>query len=212
MLMVAYDLKSYQVIGPAWLDTERYDVVAKVTPGATKESARTMWQKLLVERFQIALHRESKEFRVEELVIGKGGSKLKEVEDVEAPSGPPQMKNSELVGPGLVTRVFPDGPRAHAEAKAQAISQLTTMLTNQLRLPVLDKTGLTGKYDFTLDFVPSLAGASRPQVDPTGASTSDPGPDIGSAVQEQLGLKLIPGKATLDVIVIERAEKVPVEN
>ena len=78
MLLTAYDLKNYQVNGPAWLDTERYNVVAKVPPGATKEQVRVMWQNLIHERFGLELHHESKEFQVEDLVVGKDGSKLKE--------------------------------------------------------------------------------------------------------------------------------------
>jgi uncharacterized protein (TIGR03435 family) len=72
LLMTAYDMKTYQVNGPAWLDTERYDIVARVPAGATKEQVNAMWQKLLTERFGVVLHHESREFQLEELVIGKG--------------------------------------------------------------------------------------------------------------------------------------------
>ena len=76
--MTAYDVKAYQVSGPAWLDTERYDVAVKVRAGATKDQVKVMWQNLLAERFGVKVHHESKEFQVEELVIAKGGPKLKE--------------------------------------------------------------------------------------------------------------------------------------
>ena len=101
--MTAYDVKPYQVSGPDWLDTERYDIAAKVPAGATKEQVNAMWQSLLAERFGVTLHHESKEFQVEELVIGRGGHKLKEsAEDPAAPlpPGPPQMdKNGALTSP-----------------------------------------------------------------------------------------------------------------
>lgn len=217
MLMTAYDMKSYQVSGPDWLNTERYDVVAKVGNGATKEQVQAMWRNLLTERFGVALHHESKELQVEELVIAKGGPKLKESKEDPAtppPEGPPKLNHGELAGPGLVTRIFPDphGPRALTVAKAQPISQLATMLTNQLHRPVLDKTGLTGKYDFSLEFAPVLNVPPPLPGAPSGATAAEPAPDLAAAVQQQLGLKLVASKATLEVIVIDKAEKVPTSN
>lgn len=73
MLISAYDVKAYQVSGPAWFGTERYDIAAKVPERATEEQVRVMWQNLLAERFGVMLHHESKEFQVEELVVAKGG-------------------------------------------------------------------------------------------------------------------------------------------
>lgn len=111
MLLTAYDLKNYQVNGPSWLDTERYDVAAKVPAGATKEQVRVMWQNLLRDRFGLALHHESKEFQVEDLVVGKDGSKLKESpEDPDAALlvGPPKRdKDGGLDRPGAVLKFFP---------------------------------------------------------------------------------------------------------
>jgi len=212
MLMMAYDVKNYQVSGPDWLNTERYDVVAKVGDGAPKEQVQGMWRNLLAERFGVALHHESKELQVEELVVAKGGSRLKASDQdpvAPPPEGPPKLNNGELAGPGLVTTIFPDpnGPRARTVAKAQPISQLTTMLTNQIHRPVLDKTGLTGKYDFSLEFAPVLNIPPGPPGAPSAATAADPAPDLAAAVQQQLGLRLVPGKATLDVIVIDKAEK-----
>src|ERR1051325_6799504 len=78
LLTTAYDVKTYQVSGPEWLGVQRYDIPAQVPPGATREQVRTMWQNLITARLGVVLHRESREFRVEELVIAKGGAKLKE--------------------------------------------------------------------------------------------------------------------------------------
>src|SRR5580692_877613 len=69
LLMAAYDVKNYAVSGPAWLNTERYDIVAKVPAGAAREQVNRMWQRLLAERFGVVLHHESREFQVEELVV-----------------------------------------------------------------------------------------------------------------------------------------------
>ena len=101
--MTAYDMKTYQVNGPAWLNTERYDIVARVPAGATKEQVNVMWQKLLSERFDVVLHHEFREFQVEELIGDKGGSKLKETawdRDSPLPPGPPQRdKDGGLASP-----------------------------------------------------------------------------------------------------------------
>jgi len=84
------------------------------------------------------------------------------------------------------------------------------MMSAQLNRPVIDKTGLTGFYDFTLEFTMVLP--LPPGASPTAPAASDPGPDLAAAVERELGLKLVGSKAKLDVIVIDRAEKVPTEN
>ena len=214
VLTIAYDVKDYQISGPGWLNTERYDILVKVAPGATKDQVNMMWQNLLAERFGVMLHHEPKEFQVEELVIGKGGSKLKETTLDPAAlldPGPPTFdKNRELASPGFVTSIMPNG-EAHSVAKGQPLSKLTTLLGNVLRRPVIDKTGLVGKYDFSIDFRMDLRAMG---VAATGAGDNapDPGPDLVAAVQQQLGLRLVPGKAMLDVLIIDKAEKVPTDN
>jgi uncharacterized protein (TIGR03435 family) len=208
LLMTAYDVKEYQVSGPAWLNTERYDIIAKVAEGATKEQVNVMWQNLLADRFGVMLHRESKEFQVEELVIAKAGHKLKETTvdpAAELDPGPPKFdKNRELAGPGFVTTFMASG-QAHTVAKAQPLSKLTAMLGGVLRRPVLDKTGLTGKYDFSIEFRIDLRGLGLPPAGPGGPATgtgpvdsaTEPGPDLAAAVQQQLGLRLVGGRRTL---------------
>jgi uncharacterized protein (TIGR03435 family) len=219
-------VKTYQVSGPAWLNTERYDIVAKVPAGATKEQVNVMWQKLLAERFGVVLHHESKEFQMEELVVDKGGSKLKETAWDPAsplPLGPPQRdRNGGLASPGQVNTISPreNGTSVHTVAKAQPISQLTATLTNVLNRPVLDKTGLAGKYDYTIDYVIDqgialpLPPPGQPGPGPAAApgNANEPGPDLAAAVQQQLGLRLVRSRAMLDVVVIDKAEKMPTAN
>ncbi len=89
------------------------------------------------------------------------------------------------------------------------MSRLTSLLGNQVNLPVLDKTGLGGYYDFTLEFTAVLPGTPPPAP---GDGASDPGPNLDAALQQQLGLRLVGSKAELDVIVIDKAEKVPTAN
>ena len=220
LLMTAYDMRVYQISGPEWLATQRYDVIAKVPAGTTREQVNIMWQNLLTQRFGVALHRESREFNVEELVIAKSGSKLKDTaEDLSAPSlpGPPQLKEGQLITPGLVTMMYPGAVRkAHSVARAQPISKLTEMLGNYLDRPVVDQTGLRGKYDFALDYTlsgsPPPPGQAAPDAATPADAASDPGPDLIAALQQQLGLSLVRSRAKLDVLVIDKADKVPVAN
>jgi uncharacterized protein (TIGR03435 family) len=214
LLMTAYDAKTYQVTGPAWLDTERYDIAVKIPAGASNAEVSVMWQNLLAERFGVKLHHEPKEFQVEELVIAKGGPKLKETAEdltVPLPPGPPKIQNGQLLSPGFVTAISPTA-RVRAFARAQGLSQLTAMLSNQVRRPVLDKTGLTGRYDFSLEFTLDLSGIALPPPPTPGDSATEPEPDLAAAVQQQLGLRLVASKATLDVVVVDKAEKVPTQN
>jgi uncharacterized protein (TIGR03435 family) len=218
LLMAAYDVKAYQSSGPAWIATERCDIIARVPAGTTTAQLGVMWQRLLADRFGLVLHHSSKEFQVEELVLAKGGSKLKEsTDDPDAPpaEGPPSLTRSgDLVSPGMVS-MFSRGPtpKAHTIARAQPIAKLTELLANQLGHPVLDKTGLTGRYDFTLDYtprrgpLPETAGA-----DPTAMNAGDPELDIAAVLPQQLGLRLVAGTANLDVLVIDKMEKVPIAN
>ena len=78
VLTIAYDVKDYQINGPGWLGTERYDILVKVPADTTSEQVNIMWQNLLAERFGLMLHHAPKEFQVEELVVGKNGAKLKQ--------------------------------------------------------------------------------------------------------------------------------------
>jgi uncharacterized protein (TIGR03435 family) len=296
LLTEAYDVKPYQVSGPAWLDTERYDIVAKVPPDATKEQVKVMWQNLLTDRFGVTLHRTSKVFPVDEMVPAKGGAKLTETtldpkaaaDSPEEGSGPlpplpfpppgavraggpapgvqlqdggaisgvmiaggpggpmPKGERSgapildkngvpQLTKPGLVMMmtISPNGPLARMVGKAQTMEQLAGTLSNQMGHPVVDKTGLTAKYDFVLEFTPEFNGGmpnggmlppgsigmgTGPGPVTAGDSTqapkaSDPaGATLIAALQRELGLKLVGTKAPLDVLVIDKAEKEPTEN
>jgi uncharacterized protein (TIGR03435 family) len=215
ILMTAYDLKNYQINGPAWLDTERYDIAVKIAPGVTKEQVGVMWRNLLAERFGLKVHHEPKEFQVSELVVAKDGPKLKETaEDLSLPlpAGPPKLQNGQLLSPGSVMTIFPDpkGAHAHWVVRAQDLTRLTSMLGNALGHPVLDKTNLTGSYDFSLDYAIDLPGA--PPAEHVSEQASEPMPTLVDAVQKELGLRLVPSKAQLDVIVIDKIDKVPTQN
>lgn len=235
LLTIAYDVKNFQINGPAWLDSERFDISAKVPEGATKEQTNVMLQNLIADRFKLALHHESKEMQGFELTVAKTGSKLKESapEDPNAanqptappagPLGPPKRDANgfpQLGGRGLMVMMdmSPKGPVAKMTGRDQPLSELLRILGNQLRRPLVDKTGLTAKYDFNLEYAPDMAGmgpmppaAGGGQPAPAGGA-EESGPDLVTAIREQLGLKLDSKKLPVDMLVIDRAEKVPTEN
>jgi uncharacterized protein (TIGR03435 family) len=225
ILMTAYAVQTYQITAPEWMNTERYDIVARVPAGATKAQVNLMWQNLLKERFRVVLHHESKEFQVDDLTVAKGGSKLKETdlppdsEPFSPAAGPPKLDKSgarEMNGYGSILTIFPgaNGATASLRAKGLPSSEIAIRLAGYRQRPVIDKTGLTGRYDFTLDFTLDMTGIPLLPGFPAQAdnNASDPGSDIASAVEKQLGLKLTPAKGKLDVIVVDRAEKTPTEN
>jgi len=228
VLITAYDVQIFQINAPDWFSTERYDIVAKVPPGATKERVNVMWQNLLKERFGMVLHRESREFSVDELTIAKGGAKLQKTDlgpdpDPFSPAAGPEKRDKngfpEMNGYGAIISVFPTatGATATMRAKGLTLSDFATRLGQQLRHPVIDKTGLTGRYDFTLEYTPDLSSLPPFPRPPGGTAApneaaSDPGSTLATAVEKQLGLKLTSGRAKLDVIVVDRAEKDPTAN
>jgi uncharacterized protein (TIGR03435 family) len=234
LLTTAYGVENYQVSGPAWINSERYDIAAKVPAGTTKEQAAVMLQNLLAERFKLELHRESREFQVYELTVAKGGPKLKESTKEStkesarsadaAPIDPAETMRQVTTDkdglpwlpPGRPNVMNGGGENLMQSARQQPISTLVRFLQQRmslLGLPVLDKTGLTGTYDYALKFTPpGLAPAAAPPTGNPADAASDPAPDVFEAVQQYLGLKLEQKKDPLDVLVIDRAEKTPTEN
>lgn len=222
ILMAAYNVQTYQIVAPDWLATTRYDIEANVPEGATREQVPAMWQKLLQERFGLVPHHQSKDFQVYELTIARGGSKLKATDlapnpDPMIPVPGPPTPDPPMNGYGAIFMIHPDG-KIHLKAKALTIPDFAGRLGGTAQMPVIDKTGLTGRYDFILDYAVDLSqfppppGSPPRQSTPVGDNNSMPGPDLASALEKQLGLKLTRAKASLDVIVIDHAEKVPSPN
>jgi uncharacterized protein (TIGR03435 family) len=184
-LLWAYDLKDYQVSGPDWIKgEERYDILAKAASPVPESQVRLMLQTLLTDRFHIRMHRESKETAVYVLTLGKGAPKLKEARDDVAGS----LSNS----------------TAGVSFHHQPISRFTFMLTRRMDRPVLDGTGLNGLYDFTVD-LSGLGFAGRPPDDPAA-------PSVFTTVQRDLNLRLESRKEAIDMLVIDAADRLPVEN
>jgi uncharacterized protein (TIGR03435 family) len=214
VLLRASDVKSYQAQGPGWISSLRYDITAKVPPGATKEQFNIMLQHLLADRFHLLLHHETKELRGYELVRGKGDPKLKSSTEVGAdvvPTTSPKTDANgfpQLSSPGLVIM---EGLRGTAvvsflTARAQPLSALTELLSKEFRMPVTDKTGLSGKFNFTLEFAPQAPGALPIE------SPDDSAGNLTSAVPQQLGLRLEPKNLPVDILIVDSAEKTPTDN
>lgn len=242
LLSFAYGVKIFQISGPSWMASERYDITATIPEGATKEQFAVMLQNLLLDRFKIKLHHETKEFPLYELSVAKNGPKLKasvpdanvNPNDPPPPPGPlPKGKDGFPQLPpgrkGLFIMLRPNG--FHLAAMVQSMSEFSDVLAEQLGGAVVDKTGLSGTFEFTLDFAPepdffqrnglnppppTPPGGNGPAAGPTPGPTAagDPAeaPNIFTAVQDQLGLKLEKKKGPLDMIVIDQVEKTPTEN
>jgi uncharacterized protein (TIGR03435 family) len=231
LLTEAYGVQRNQISGPHLLDSEHFDIAAKVPPGTTKEQFRQMIQSLLAERFHLKLHRETKEMPIYELEVAKGGPKLK-----ESAAAPP---DSASPAPGQPLRSDKDGypmlphgrgsimamapGRARLQGEQETMDQLAARLSMMVGRTVKNGTGLTGKYDFVLSFAPDLSmmniGMPKPPPDadgrgpgPAAPSSDDSAPSIFTALQEQLGLKLEQKKGPVDLLVIDHVEKTPVEN
>jgi uncharacterized protein (TIGR03435 family) len=214
----AYGIKTDLISGmPGWTNDAHYDIAAKMTPDdavtfnklsrADRGAAnQTMMQAMLADRSKLKAHIETKELPVFELVLSKGGPKLKPAvfspDDPNAPKGPdgkPRPGGMMRVGMGTL------------DAQGVKVAAMTNLLSNMVHRTVIDKTGLTGTYDFSLKF--AMDRDSMPML-PPGLNLPPPSsddPTIFAALEEQLGLKLVPGKGPVDTLVIDHIEQ-PTEN
>ncbi len=199
----AYGLKEYQVSGPSWLGELRFDIVAKGPGGTQREQLPEMMQALLAQRFKLQVRRETKEFSVFALVVGKSGPKLKE----SAPES-----GGEAAGAKFGMSMSPSGT-GRLEVKNATIAALTNTLARLLGRPVVDLTALTGRYDLDLEYSMDDGNGVRMAVPAGGAlqSAAEPGASIFGSIQ-QFGLKLDARKLPLPTITVDQAEKTPTEN
>jgi uncharacterized protein (TIGR03435 family) len=256
LLARAFDVSTDQIAGPAWLrdfvSANYYTVIATMPPDTTKEQFQKMLQNLLAERFHLVFHRETRNFPGYELVVDKGGPKFKEViptqgVDPGAPIDMAALRNASASADG-----FPNlpGPRTMGQGRggqqrtkyqertmAEFVSNLGFLIGGSqgkgvlqgfLQPRVVDKTGLTGKYTFILEYYdagmsslmrqlnlgPARADSATGNASPPAASDPDGGgPNIFAAIQKQLGLRLDKtAEVPLDMIVVESVDKVPTED
>jgi uncharacterized protein (TIGR03435 family) len=195
LISLAYGVKDFQISGgPRLLDSERYDIEA--TYGAdlpqrperltfmtieADSRVRQMLQALLADRFHLAIRHETKELPAYSLNLAKNGPKLRE-------STTPEDMQDMRVDLGQI------------KSNRMSMAQLTGVLSRLLGLPIVDKTGLTRYYDLLLKWTPD-----------DGAADTTAGPSIFTAIQDTLGLRLIAGKESIDVLVIDHVER-PTEN
>lgn len=197
LMMFAYSVQMKQIVGaPDWMQSDRYDINAtpdqEGTP--TADQVRIMIRNLLADRFQLKLHRDKRELSAFVLTVGKNGAKLQ-----------PTQPNGNLHGVGIQ----PARTGAMLFAYNSPVSALTNFLQSLvLDRPVVDQTGLAGKYDLTVTFTldDSLFNGHPPAF-PKPADGVEPAPNLFEAMQEQLGLKLTAEKAQVDVLVIDHVEK-----
>jgi len=201
LINLGYWVHKRQVAGgPAWAESEKWDMAGKPdAPGQPNvDQMKMMIQKLLTDRFQLKYHIEKRELPVYAIRAGKTAAKLTPSQD--DPKGIPGWNFGR--GPTGTVMSFRNSP----------MSQFTAMLQNSMDRPVVDQSGLSGRYDFTLTFTPDGAQAALlgGAPGPTGVNP-DAAPDLFAAFQQQLGLKLEPTRAPVDVMVIDKVEK-PSEN
>ncbi|HTX36653.1 MAG TPA: TIGR03435 family protein [Bryobacteraceae bacterium] len=241
LIMKAWDVKMYQVQGPPWLLTgQAFDIVANLPAGATKEQVPAMLQKLLADRFKLQVHTDNEPHSVYALVVGEGGPKLKEsaapAGDATPPAGVTGSSTATVNigknGGGTVTdgaghkqtmTPSPDGKTLHIEISGATMGELADGLSPLTDQPIVDATGLKGRYDVTLDIsMADLMNAARSMganVPPQSAgdpskpadAASDPGGSVFTAVKT-LGLKLERRKEPLLRIVVDHCEKMPTDN
>ena len=218
LLVNAYDVKESQIVGPQWLDTEYFQIEATMPSTTTKEQFRAMLQDLLADRFKLKTHSDTKEVRGYALVVEKSGPKLKSFVEVPGAdySGRSTLPHTPQLGADGFSK-YPLMPSGRSKlytnlgiygvrlvGQDQPMSALANGLVPFLKRPVVDATGLTGQYNFTLIFVPEGM-AVRP-------STGDHFPDIFGALQSQLGLKLESNRGVETTLIIDHIEKRPTGN
>lgn len=184
LVQQAFKVRNYQLAGgPAWLDTDRFDISATTAHEVTHDEAMQMLQILLTDRFGLKIRREVREGNVFNLIVAKNGPKLRE-------------STAEKFFIGLYRNTPPDRPGVNYTIGAKkATMALFAERLGELEAgrPVIDRTGLTGEFDFKLEYGIS----DGPEA----------GASIFTAIQEQLGLKLEPAKGLVEMLIVERAEK-----
>ncbi len=195
----AYELNPNQLMGPAWLDDVRFDITARAEDhSADDDQLHLMLQRLLADRFGLRVHRERKEEQVYSLTVAPNGLKLHVAGTRDG--------STFVESPG-------EGPNSFSEDKTGAMARHVSMadvarkVSQMLGRVVTDKTGLDGRYDFRLDLTPYM----NPE-----AENSGPKADIMSVLfagfNDQLGLKLVPGKEMVDLLVIDSVNRTPTDN
>jgi len=225
LLSSAYRVKLYQLAGPEWIQTERYDINAKLPAGVSPEKLPELLQTLLAERFGLKMHREKKEMPVYTLTVGKPPLRLK---DHPVDPDAPAPKAVEVSGTGSAAGIsvnlgngasytFAGGKLTATKVTAPTIAAVLERFTDR---PVVDLTELKGTYDFEVQFSPEetqtlmirAAVAAGVQLPPQALRLLDGGGNPIESGADQLGLKIDGRRMPVDVIVIDQVQKTPTDN
>jgi uncharacterized protein (TIGR03435 family) len=229
-IRIAYRLKDYQVIGPDWIVSERFDIAAKLPEGASRDQVPRMLQELLEDRFQLKTHRDSKELPVYGLVVAKSGLKMERTPGTESEDPAQAVKapvNITASGSAAGTTVnlgngsyFSMGA-GKIEGKKLTMIAFADTLSRFVDRPIVNMTDVQGYYDFTLNFPPEDFRAMQIRA-ALGAGIALPpqalallenssGDSLFTAIQA-LGLKLEPRKAPVEVFVVDKIQRAPGDN
>jgi uncharacterized protein (TIGR03435 family) len=221
LMQNAYTVQAFQIVGgPGWIDSERYTLEAKAGGNASRAEIFLMLQSLLEDRFQLKVHRETRELPVYTLVPARSGLKLpppKEGSCVESTTDtipepsrgrmqPAVQGQAPLARCGSVG-VMAAPPAARMQGGKVLMPEFIRMLSMVLGRPVIDKTGFSGLFDVRLDFLPDEMTAMLPPPPPDAVSADSNVPSILTAMQEQLGLRLESTTGPVEVIVIDHVER-----
>lgn len=212
MIVLSYRIQPFQISGgPPWLDTVHYNISAKPEGKPKAGEVPLMLQALLKDRFQLTLQRETKELPVYVLVLARKDGKLGPnlVESKEGSCTPPNPSAPPVPGQRNCGQQMMS-PRS-LRAVSAPIANIVPMLARMLGRTVVDRTGLTGKYDVDVQWTPDETQLAMLPPEARASASDSSGPSIFTALQEQLGLKLESQKGPVEVFVVERAEK-PSEN
>jgi uncharacterized protein (TIGR03435 family) len=236
MIVRAYQVQPYQVSGgPSWITSDRFDITAKAAENATPQQLNAMLQALLANRFKLKVHKETRDADIYRLVKARADGKLGDA--IKPAAVDCDFNRGRGAGPapgaGGPLGVPVPGPRGGGPAAGpagamagcqmmmapgrlqvagQSMKTFADSLGTQVGRPVIDATGLSGSYDFTLTFMPEPGGRGMPAgVPPPGAPELPPidpnAPALPTALQEQLGLKLESAKGPVEMIVIDSIEQ-----
>jgi uncharacterized protein (TIGR03435 family) len=188
LIRAAYNVRSSHYIeAPSWMESATFDIVANISPGATRDQMNLMLQNLLADRFQLKVHRSTKELPIYALVVANNGPKLKvSGDDPDAP------KPRGMVG---------SGRRKRYEFNSRTMADFAETLESDVDRPVIDMTGLKGTYDIRLEFAETRSAAPDSQA-----------AELFTALPEQLGLRLEPRRGPVVVLVVDSALRQPTEN
>jgi uncharacterized protein (TIGR03435 family) len=205
----AYQVRNFQIVGPDWMSTARFEIDAKLPPGASTDQIPEMFQALLEERFKLTWRRDPKEMQVYALLVGKDGPKLKPAE-IKADNQPMAMGTDGKPRPmvmfgGSASAVMVTAPSASLLTLVGVTSRFTSR-------PLVDETGIEGQYDFTLTFAQEVTSGLPGGPPPNdAAAASDPAASLSDGVKKY-GLRIEPRKAPIEMFVVTHIERTPAEN